>query len=228
MQELRGRLLGMRRTELIEVEWPWPDGPLDLIIARTGYTGESMGFEIFVHPDHVLSLWDRLLDVGSTLGLRPIGLAARDSLRIEAGLPLYGHELAGPLDLRPDDAGLEGYVKVYKPFFVGRAAHRAHASTRDMTVVRFRINERGGPPPEQGDRVVDRRGRVIGQVTSAAQDTDGELIGMAYVDQRFSSPGGEINVLAVAREPTEKPLEELEMGDRVVLASEATVLPRFP
>jgi hypothetical protein len=51
---------------------------------------------------------------------------------------------------------------------------------------------------------------------------------MAYVDRRFSSPGGEINVLAVAREPTEKPLEELEMGDRVVLASEATVLPRFP
>ena len=228
---LRGQLLGMRRTELIEVEWRWPDVPggvLDLLIARTGYTGESMGFEIFVHPDYAPRLWDLLLDVGSTLGLRPVGLAARDSLRIEAGLPLFGHELAGDLGLGPDDAGLQGYVKIYKPFFVGREAYRAHAAERTRTVVRFRINERGGPMPEPGDRVVDRRGRVIGEVTSAARDTDGELIGMACVDQRFSEVGSEINVMAVARDPTKKPLEELEIGDRVVLASEATVLPRFP
>jgi glycine hydroxymethyltransferase len=228
---LRGRLLGLRRTELIEVEYHWPDVPggvLDLIIARTGYTGESMGFEIFVHPDYAPILWDLLLDVGSTLGLRPVGLAARDSLRIEAGLPLYGQELGGALDLRPDDAGLQGYVKIYKPFFIGREAYRAHAAERTRTVVRFRINERGRPMPEPGDRVVDRRGRVIGEVTSAARDTDGELMGMASVDRRFSDPGSEINVMAVARDPTEKPLEELEIGDRVVLASEATVLPRFP
>ena len=76
--------------------------------------------------------------------------------------------------------------------------------------------------------MVDRRGRVIGEVTSAARDTHGELMGMACVDQRFSDPGSEINVMAVARDPTDKPLEELEIGDRVVLASEATVLPRFP
>jgi glycine hydroxymethyltransferase len=231
VEEIRGRLLGMRRTELIEVEWPWPDAPggvFDLIIARTGYTGERMGFEIFVHPDWAERLWNLLLEHGATFGLRPAGLAARDSLRIEAGLPLYGHELAGPLDLRPDDAGLEGYVKLYKPFFVGRAPFRAHAAQRKMEVVRFRLTERNVPMPNQGDRVVDRRGRVIGQVTSAAQDTEGYLLGMAYVDRRFAEPGEEIHVLATARKPTEKPLEELEVGDRVPLATEGTVLERFP
>jgi len=229
--EIRGRLLGMRRTELVEVEWPWPDAPggvFDLIIARTGYTGESMGFEIFVHPDWATLLWDLLLRFGATFGLRPVGLAARDSLRIEAGLPLYGHELAGPLDLRPDDAGLEGYVKVYKPFFVGRVPFRAHAAERKMEVIRFRLNEKNVPMPNQGDRVVDRRGRVIGRVTSCARDTEGYLLGMAYVDRRFADPGEEVHVLATARRPTEKPLEELEVGDRVPLATEGTVLERFP
>ncbi|HIQ01966.1 MAG TPA: serine hydroxymethyltransferase [Anaerolineales bacterium] len=230
-EEIRGKLLGMRRTELIEVEWPWPDAPggvFDLIIARTGYTGERMGFEIFVHPAWAELLWDLLLEHGATFGLRPVGLAARDSLRIEAGLPLYGHELAGPLDLRPDDAGLEGYVKVYKPFFVGREPFRAHAAGRKMEVIRFRLAERNVPMPNQGDRVVDRRGRVIGQVTSAAQDTEGYLVGMAVVDRRFAEPGAEVHVMATARKPTEKPLEELEVGDRVPLATEGTVLERFP
>ena len=229
--ELRGRLLGLRRTELIEARWPWPQAPggmFDLVIARTGYTGESMGFELFVHPEWAMMLWNLLLEHGAGFGLRPVGLAARDSLRIEAGLPLYGHELAGPLDLRPDDAGLEGYVKVYKPFFVGREPHRSHLAGRKMAVARFRLNERGVPMPNQGDRVVDRRGRVIGQVTSCAMDTDGYLTGMAFLDRRFAEPGGEINVFAAAREPTEKPLGELELGDRVTLASEGTVLERFP
>jgi glycine hydroxymethyltransferase len=229
--EIRGRLLGTRRTELIEVEWPWsgaPGGVFDLIIARTGYTGERMGFEILVHPDWAALLWNLLMEVGDDYGLRPVGLAARDSLRIEAGLPLYGHELAGPLDLRPDDVGLEGYVKVYKPFFVGRAAYRAHFEARKMTLGRFRLNERGVPMPNQGDRVVDRRGRVIGQVTSCAMDTEGYLVGMAHLDQRFATPGAEVNVFGTARKPTDKPLEELEVGDRVTLASEGTVLERFP
>jgi glycine hydroxymethyltransferase len=197
--EIRNKLLGMRRTELIEVRWPWPEAPggvFDLIIARTGYTGEPMAFEIFVHPDWAPLLWDVLLRFGGTLGLRPVGLAARDSLRIEAGLPLYGHELAGPLDLRPDDAGLEGYVKLYKPFFIGREPFRRHAAQRKMAVVRFRLLEKGVPMPNQGDRVVDRRGRVIGQVTSCAMDTEGYLLGMAAVDRRFAEPGEEILVLA--------------------------------
>jgi len=229
--DIRGRLLGMRRTEFIAVEWPRPDtrgGALSLIIARTGYTGERMGFEVFVHPDQASMLWDLLLKYGTEMGLRPAGLAARDSLRIEAGLPLYGHELAGPLNLRPDDVGLEGYVKLYKPFFVGREPYRAHAAQRKMALARFRLNEKGVPIPKQGDKVADRRGRVIGQVTSCAVETEGYLVGMAYMDRRFAKPEEEINILAAAREPTEKPLDELEVGDRVVVASEGTVLERFP
>jgi glycine hydroxymethyltransferase len=228
--EIRGRLLGLRRTELIEVEWPWPDAPggvFDLIVARTGYTGESRGFEIFVHPDWAPQLWELLLEFGETFGLRPAGLAARDSLRIEAGLPLYGHELAGPLDLRPDDAGLMGYVKLYKPFFIGREAARAHFTDREMAVVRFRLNERGVPKPDQGDRITDRRGRVIGEVTSCARDTEGQMVGMACLDRRFADVGQEIFVFGTARKPSDKPLEDLELGDHVVLATEATVLERF-
>jgi glycine hydroxymethyltransferase len=229
--EIRGKLLGLRRTEMIEVAWPWPGAPgqiFDLMIARTGYTGESMGFEILVHPDWAVLLWDLLLEIGSPFGLRAVGLAARDSLRIEAGLPLYGHELAGPLDLRPNDAGLEGYAKLYKPFFVGREPYRARAAQQKMTVIRFRLNERNVPKPNQGDRVADRRGRVIGQVTSCAMDTDGYLVGMAYVDNRFAKPGGEINLFTTSRTATDKPLDELEVGDRVAMASEGTVLARFP
>ncbi len=229
--EIRGRLLGLRRTELVALQWPWPDAPggvFDLLVARTGYTGEQMGFELYVHPDWAVQLWNLLLEIGAPSGLRPVGLAARDSLRIEAGLPLYGHELAGPLDLRPDDAGLEGYVKVYKPFFVGRESHRRHLAEHKMQVVRFRIEESGVPMPNQGDRVVERRGRVIGEVTSCALDTEGTLVGMACVDRRFAEPGEELNIFAPARKPTGKPLDELEIGDRVPLAVEGVVLERFP
>ena len=68
-------------------------GGFDLVVSRTGYTGEKMAFELFVHPDKAQDLFRTLLEVGEPFGLKPIGLGARDSLRLEAGLPLYGHEL---------------------------------------------------------------------------------------------------------------------------------------
>ncbi len=71
-------------------------GGFDLIVSRTGYTGERVAYEVFVHPDQIVALWKKLLEIGEPMGLKPCGLAARDSLRIEAGLPLYGHEMAGP------------------------------------------------------------------------------------------------------------------------------------
>jgi glycine hydroxymethyltransferase len=221
----------LKRGEVIEAQIPSgraPGGVFDLIIARTGYTGESMAFEIFVHPDVMETLWRRLLEVGAPFGLRPVGLGARDSLRIEAGLPLYGHELAGPLDLRPDDAGFEGYIKLHKPFFVGRRAAIKHAEERKMEVVRFRIEERGVRVPKQGDAVADGRGRVIGQVTSCAQDTEGFLVGLACIDRRQANVGEKLNVFPrPTREAWDKPYEELEVGDRLVVHSEATVISRF-
>jgi glycine hydroxymethyltransferase len=234
--EIQGRLLALKRAQVQEVHIPSnraPGGIFDLIVARTGYTGERMGFEIFVHPDVMGELWGQLLEVGAPFGLRPIGLGARDSLRIEAGLPLYGHELAGPLDLRPDDAGFAGYVKLHKPFFVGRRAYieraqRRSESGRDMVVARFRIAEKGVRVPKQGDVVTESHGRVIGQVTSCAMDTEGYLVGQAYLDRRHARVGTEISLFPrPAREAWDKPYEELEVGDRLVMHNEATVISRF-
>ena len=73
----------------------------DLVIARTGYTGEDVGYEIFVHPDRAVAFWELLLEAGKPFGIQPTGLAARDSTRTEAGLPLYGHELAGHFNISP-------------------------------------------------------------------------------------------------------------------------------
>jgi len=229
--EIRGRLLALRRTEVIEAHIPSsraPGGVFDLFIARTGYTGERMGYEIIVHPDVLGTLWEQLLEFGAPFGLRPVGLGARDSLRIEAGLPLYGHELAGPLDLRPDDAGFAGYVKLHKPFFVGRRAYIEHAREHKMTVVRFRIAEKGVRVPKQEDVVTDGHGRVIGEVTSCAMDTEGYLVGQAYVDQRHAVEGTEINIFPrPTREAWDKPYADLDVGDRLVLHNEATVVSRF-
>lgn len=229
--ELQGRLLSLKRTEVVEIHVPSsqaPGGVFDLFIARTGYTGEWMGFEIFVHPDVMEPLWNRLMEVGAPFGLRPIGLGARDSLRIEAGLPLFGHELAGPLDLRPDDAGFAGYVKLHKPFFVGRRACIEHARQRKMEVVRFRIEERGVRVPKQGDAVAESHGKIIGQVTSCALDTEGYLVGQAYIDRRHADKGTEINIFPhPTREVWDKPYTDLEVGDRLVLPTEARVIGRF-
>lgn len=231
VSEVRSRLLTLKRTEVMEAHIPSnraPGGAFDLIIARTGYTGEPCGFEIFVHTEAMGALWEQLMEVGAPLGLQPIGLGARDSLRIEAGLPLYGHELAGPLELRPDDAGFAGYVKLHKPFFVGRRAYIEHARQRKMIVVRFRIGRKGVRIPKLGDVVVDNHGRVIGQVTSCAVGEEGYLVGQAYIDERHAAVGSEINVFPhPTREDWDKSYEELEIGDRLVLHSEATVVERF-
>jgi glycine hydroxymethyltransferase len=231
VSEIRTRLQTLERTQLMEAHIPSgraPGGVLDLIIARTGYTGERLGFEIFVHPDVAGPLWELLLEVGESYGLQPVGLGARDSLRIEAGLPLHGHELAGPLDLRPDDAGFAGYVKLHKPFFVGRQAHIAHAQARKMAVVRFRISDKGVRVPKLEDVVTDNHGRIIGQVTSCSLDTEGYLVGLAYIDRRHAEEGTEINTFPrPSREGWDKPYEELELGDRLVLHSEARVIRRF-
>ncbi len=202
-------------------------GGLDLIVTRTGYTGERIAYELFVHPDHLLSLWKMLLSVGEPLGLKPCGLAARDSLRIEAGLPLYGHEMAGPLNLTMADAGFGTYVKLYKPFFVGRGAFIARENQRDAQVIRFRVPEKGHPKPEQLDHVVDERGRVVGYVTSCAIDREGYLLGQAYVQRKYRFKDTQLSVLVTPRR-TPKPKAELEVGDRVQLPVPIVVLYRFP
>ncbi len=113
------RIMRLKRTELCDATL----GGFDLIVSRTGYTGEAMAFELFVHPRRATELWAALLKVGTPVGLMPVGLGARDSLRTEAGLPLYGHEMAGPFGYSVGDSGFGSYVKTNKPWFIGRAAY---------------------------------------------------------------------------------------------------------
>lgn len=200
-------------------------GGFDLIITSTGYTGERVAFELFVHPDRATSLFEMLIERGAV----PCGLAARDSTRTEAGLPLYGHELAGPLALGPGDAGFGGYVKVTKPFFAGRAAYLAHEAQREGQIVRFRMDDKGVRMPSLGDPVVDRRGRVIGTVTSCAIDSEGYLLGQAYLRSDHAKRGTPIGIFQThGKGRDEKAKGDLEPGDRVQLHDSATVLSRFP
>jgi glycine hydroxymethyltransferase len=186
----KGQLRKLKRYRLM----PANLGGIDLVVSRTGYTGESLSFELFVHPDQAVALWDTLLKKGKDLGLKPCGLAARDSLRIEAGLPLYGQELAGPLELSPADAGFRTFVKSYKPWFIGRDAFLARELKRKREIVRFRFPEKRTRPAHQGDPIVDKDGREIGTVTSCSIDRFGTLTGQAHVDKKFKKPGTEIFV----------------------------------
>ena len=223
---LRDRLGRVPKTGLIECRL----AGFDLVIARTGYTGEEIGYELFVHPERAVAFWETLLEAGEPFGLQPCGLAARDSTRTEAGLPLYGHELAGPFGISPTGAGFGSYVKLHKPFFVGRTAHIEAEKARTMEVARFRMNERGVRMPKTGDPVVNRRGRAIGWVTSAAVDVDGRILGLAYIEGRYHRPGDEIGIFSLPGRPLVEKSDkaDLEPGDRVQLPDEATLLLRFP
>jgi glycine hydroxymethyltransferase len=219
--ELRAALARVRRTDLIECEL----AGMRLIIARTGYTGEECGFEIMVHPDDAPRLWQVILEAGAPLGVSPAGLAARDSTRTEAGLPLYGHELAGPFGISPVEAGFPGYVKYHKPFFVGRDVLLAAEAGRTREVIRFRVNDKGVRRPQLGDPVASRKGNLIGHVTSCSIDVTGYLLGLAIVDRRFNEPETPISIFTLGGKSID---EALVKGSRVSLPVAATVLTRFP
>jgi glycine cleavage system T protein len=223
---LKDRLARVPKTGLIECEL----AGFDLVIARTGYTGEDIGYEIFVHPDRAVAFWETILEAGQPFGLQPCGLAARDSTRTEAGLPLYGHELAGLFAISPMGAGFGSYVKLHKPYFVGRTAFIQTEKTRQMEVARFRMNERGVRMPKTGDPVVNRRGRAVGWVTSAAVDVDGWILGLAYVESRYHREGDEIDLFSLPAKPVieKNDKADLEPGDKVQLPDTATILARFP
>ncbi|MGY4275877.1 glycine cleavage system aminomethyltransferase GcvT [Streptomyces sp. M18.1] len=161
------------------------------LIARTGYTGED-GFELFVKPEHAVELWQALTEAGEGAGLVPCGLSCRDTLRLEAGMPLYGHELT--TELTPFDAGLGRVVKFEKEGdFVGRAALTEAASRAEQNPPRVLVGlvAEGRRVPRAGYRVV-AGGEVIGEVTSGAPSpTLGKPIAMAYVDPAHAVPGTE-------------------------------------
>jgi len=156
-------------------------GGFDLVVSRTGYTGERVAYELFVHPEKSAELWNRLLELGEPMGLKPAGLGARDSLRTEAGLPLYGQEMAGEMNLGVGDAGFAAYVKTYKPWFIGRSAFLQQEQERTRKVIRFRFSDQRVRMAHYGDLVVDENGEQIGVVTSCAIDRNRFLTGQAHI-----------------------------------------------
>ncbi|WP_406113544.1 glycine cleavage system aminomethyltransferase GcvT [Streptomyces sp. NBC_01014] len=159
------------------------------LIARTGYTGED-GFELFVDPSDGEKLWQALTEAGAAVGLVPCGLSCRDTLRLEAGMPLYGHELTTALT--PFDAGLGRVVKFEKEGdFVGRTSLEAAAERAAAAPPRKLVGliASGRRVPRAGYPVV-ADGQVVGEVTSGAPSpTLGKPIAIAYVDAAHAEPG---------------------------------------
>lgn len=162
------------------------------MIARTGYTGED-GFEFYVPIEQVGTLWDALLDAGEEEGLVPIGLGARDTLRLEARMSLYGNELGE--EIGPLEAGLGWAVKLDKGSFVGRepiAAMKAAGPPR--RTVGFKLVERGGSPRHGYE--VRQDGRAVGTVTSGAMSpTLGENIGLALIERSAAGVGRPLEIM---------------------------------
>ena len=164
----------------------------DVILARTGYTGED-GFELFVANNAAAPLWASVAEAGAEFGIVPCGLASRDSLRLEAGMPLYGNELS--LERSPFDAGLGPVValKSKEGDFVGRSALEAdkEAGSKRKLVGLKGLGRRAG----RGGYPVLKDGNVVGEVTSGQPSpTLGYPVAMAYVDVEFTELGTALDI----------------------------------
>jgi aminomethyltransferase len=161
---------------------------IPVLLARTGYTGED-GFEMFCAPGQAIALWEALTAAGAGRGLVPAGLAARDTLRLEAGMPLYGNEL-GP-DMTPFDAGLGRVVKLSKPGdFVGRAALAEIAQQPPRRVLAGLVSQTRRVPRHGYSVLWDEK--PCGTVTSGAPSpTLGQPIAMAYLEPQVADAAAE-------------------------------------
>ncbi|WP_369806770.1 MULTISPECIES: glycine cleavage system aminomethyltransferase GcvT [Amycolatopsis] len=160
----------------------------EVLLARTGYTGED-GFELYVPAEEATSVWHLLTDAGQPHGLVPAGLACRDTLRLEAGMPLYGNELS--TQRSPFEANLGRVVKLDKPDFVGKAAL---AGRQEPSEVLVGLRGGGRRAPRHGYRVLSGE-EPVGEVTSGAlSPTLGYPVAMAYVPVALSEPGTKLAV----------------------------------
>ncbi|WP_097060915.1 glycine cleavage system aminomethyltransferase GcvT [Salinibacterium xinjiangense] len=193
-REIIAATAGITGIQLDELKYYWStNGSFDgvpLMVGRTGYTGED-GFELYIQADAAAALWAALTAAGQPFGLQPAGLASRDTLRLEAGMPLYGHELG--LDTLPVQAGLGRVVNLKKEGdFVGRQASELGAP--DGARVLVGLVSEGKRAGRAGYAVFD--GDVeVGAITSGAlSPTLGHPIAMAYVDPGLSAPGTELAI----------------------------------
>jgi aminomethyltransferase len=165
----------------------------DTLIARTGYTAED-GFEIYVPSDEATStwVWNRILEVGKQFGAIPCGLGARNTLRLEGKLPLYGHEISDTINVW--EAGLDRFCKMEKPDFIGRAAlEKAKTEGVKKTLVGLEMVDRG--IARDGYKILDEAGREIGYVTSGSPAPFlKKNIALAYVPPAQSAIGTAVTV----------------------------------
>ena len=175
--------------------WSGPDDrlPAGSVVSRTGYTGE-LGYELYVPAEDAKSVWDAVFEAGEHIPVKPAGLGARDTLRLESGFCLYGNDITD--DTNPFEAGLGWVTKLDKGGFVGSealAAIKEVGTTRKL--VGFAMKDRG--IPRAGYPLVDAAGESVGVVTSGTQSPILECgIGLGYVAKRddLTTPGSEVFV----------------------------------
>ena len=218
------KISNLSRTNLCHVQW----NKQDLIISRTGYTGEKMAFEIFIHPENSIQLWKKLIEVGTPYGLKPCGLGARDSLRTEAGLPLYGHEMGGEFNLGVAEAGFGSYIKTHKPWFIGRSTFLVNEKKRNNEVIRFRFEKKHTRIAHLGDLVFNDKGKNIGFVTSCAIDKEGFLTGQASIEKKYALIDSPIFIIQKTSSQKSIDFSKLKEGDKITLPSKAIIIRRFP
>ena len=165
-------------------------GIKNVIISATGYTG-SGGFEIYCKNSEVEQVWNKVMEAGSNFGIKPCGLAARDTLRLEMGYCLYGNDIDDTTS--PIEAGLGWITKFSKDFINSEFLRKQKEHGVDRKLIGFELDERG--IPRHGYDIVDHEGKKIGIVTSGTMaPTVGKGIGMGYVPPVFAKSGSKIHI----------------------------------
>lgn len=161
-----------------------------VIISATGYTG-SGGFEIYCKNSEVKQVWDKVFEAGAAFGIKPIGLAARDTLRLEMGFCLYGNDIDDTTS--PLEAGLGWITKFTKDFVDSEFLKAQKEAGVSRKLIGFEMIERGIPRHDY--RILDANGNEIGKVTSGTQGPSvKKAIGMGYVKTEFTAPDSEIYI----------------------------------
>ena len=165
-------------------------GVENVIISATGYTG-SGGFEIYCKNTQVAKIWTKVLEAGANWGIQPIGLAARDTLRLEMGYCLYGNDIDDTTS--PLEAGLGWITKFNKDFINSESLKKQKEIGVSNTLVGFELSQRG--IPRQGYAIVDAQGNSIGRVTSGTMSPSmGKGIGLGYVPMALKEVGSQIHI----------------------------------
>lgn len=165
-------------------------GKQDVIISGTGYTGAG-GFEIYVNNEDALEVWNAIFEAGATEGIKPIGLGARDTLRLEMGYCLYGNDIDDTTS--PLEAGLGWITKFTKDFINSENLKKQKEAGVSKKLVGFKFVEKGIPRAHYP--IVDKEGNQIGEVTSGTISPSMDMgIGLGYVATEFATPGTEIYI----------------------------------